>query len=173
MMRRMATTALLAFGFVAGWGSTARAESCTPFLDQVFEDHHGPYYYYWASGVRVAVRAHSFTSLALHPDYRASDGISTPAQEGLREFPLDLVASGDIEGPFRQVFTDRKDGVTDPGVLRLRADRSVYVAGGLLSMLQCYRNPSDPDNSFMLTGHRTAGSERSIWTFYLWRTQIG
>jgi hypothetical protein len=158
--------AMLALGLAA----PAHADPCGPFLARLFADVDAQTGYYDASGTRVTVRPFWFTSLALNPAYRASDGISTPAQSNRRQFDLIGPVGGDVQGPFREVFTDRADGVTDPGVLWLRRDGRVQIGSATLSQLQCYQNPVDAD-SFLLTGMRhIAGYERSIWTFFIVRS---
>lgn len=159
------------------------AESCSPYIDEIFD---GDLDTYRAAvrGIRIYNRAdHQYTSITLNPYYLSSHpfypGASNPAINASNPykavFGMDyrgLGAGGrSVAGDFKEVFSDRVDGVVDTSVLSIHESGIVSISlsswGNVsynLNELDCYRI-NESDQQFVLTGKESGHGSTTLWLF--------
>jgi hypothetical protein len=164
--------------------NSASAESCASYIGEIFD---GDLDAYRAAvrGIRIYNRAdHQYTSITLNPYYLSSNpfypGASNPAIDASNPYKtvfgmdyrgLGVGAGRSVDGYFKEVFSDRVDGVVDTSILSIYESGQVAIRlsswGDVsydLTELDCYRI-NENNQQFVLTGKENSPGSTTLWLF--------
>ena len=164
--------------------NSASAENCASYIGEIFD---GDLDAYRAAvrGIRIYNRAdHQYTSITLNPYYLSSNpfypGASNPAIDASNPYKtvfgmdyrgLGVGAGRSVDGYFKEVFSDRVDGVVDTSILSIYESGQVAIrlsswgdVSYYLTELDCY-TINENNQQFVLTGKENSPGSTTLWLF--------